>query len=131
MLLEEAIALRDPVGARTALSSFRPEGDCRWYSLVSEALIWLQYDLSSPPPAASTDMLTLAEPIVKLPEQHSLSILHMMAMHCSKRSDEAQKEFKQALDACMHDFAEYQPIYNTLVTALNRFGSLDVSDAVR
>ena len=107
-----AITYRDKDEIRRILSSGQLE-ECDWYALVSRALECFVTDLNTQP-NPSIKLPTSDEPIVRLPEQYSLSIIHMMAEHCSVKSHEIQMEFKRALED-NNAFMAHKPIYKRIM----------------
>ena len=114
-MMLDAITHRDKEEIRIILSSGQLD-QCDWYILVSDAIGCFNTDLNTPP-HPSMKLPTYEEPIVRLPEQHSLSIIHMMAEHCSTRSHGIQTEFKRAL-ADNSVFMAHKPIYIRLMEVL-------------
>ena len=111
----DAITRRDKEAIRRILSSGQLD-ECDWYRLVSDALGCFNADLNTPL-HPSMKLPTAEEPILRLPDQNSLSIIHMMAEHCSTRSHGIQTEFKRALaDNNVH--MAHKPIYERLMEVL-------------
>lgn len=114
-MMLDAITHRDMEEIRRILSSGQLD-ECDWYRLVVDALGCFNADLNIPP-HPSMKLPTTEEPIVRLPEQNSLSIIHMMAEHCSTRSHGIQTEFKRALADNSVRMA-HKPIYERLMEVL-------------
>lgn len=113
-----AITYRDKEEIRRILSSGQVEEECDWYTLVSRALECFVTDLNTQP-NPSIKLPTSDQPIVRLPEQNSLSIIHMMAEHCSVRSHEIQMEFRRALGD-NNVLMAHKPIYKRLMEVLTK-----------
>ena len=114
-IMLDAISCHDKENIRSLLSTGQWD-ESTWYGLVSDAIGCFEADLRAQP-CASMKLPTVEEPIVRLPELNGLSILHMMAEHCSTKSHKIQMEFKRAL-ADSNVIMGYKPIYERLMEVL-------------